>query len=221
MTASRDTTIKVWDETWHIRTVFVGHTGESVLPPHTHTRRRRRKSSRQRPPPQPPGQPWQGTSPISPGPPFPLPPPLVLPSLAGETGAGEEQLPWVGSNNEPWGSLPPSLPPRAQLDPGASSFLKSQGLVGPSAGAAAAAAWAGQGQTEESGAPAFCLAQKVRRSHRHSCGPSAWPGPGQAPSPHLTSPHPTLLFWEGNLTDIPKSRQDGGSSLPLLSTAKQ
>ncbi|XP_060099017.1 WD repeat-containing protein 97 [Heteronotia binoei] len=30
VTASRDTTIKVWDETWHIRTVFVGHTGPVV-----------------------------------------------------------------------------------------------------------------------------------------------------------------------------------------------
>ncbi|KAL8181428.1 UNVERIFIED_CONTAM: hypothetical protein K2H54_001560, partial [Gekko kuhli] len=30
VTASRDTTIKVWDETWHIRTVFVGHTGPVI-----------------------------------------------------------------------------------------------------------------------------------------------------------------------------------------------
>lgn len=28
VTASRDTTIKVWDEKWNIKTVFVGHTGE-------------------------------------------------------------------------------------------------------------------------------------------------------------------------------------------------
>ncbi|XP_048338636.1 WD repeat-containing protein 97 [Sphaerodactylus townsendi] len=33
VTASRDTTIKVWDETWHIRTVFVGHTVLSLDKP--------------------------------------------------------------------------------------------------------------------------------------------------------------------------------------------
>ncbi|XP_054840358.1 WD repeat-containing protein 97 [Eublepharis macularius] len=30
VTASRDTTIKVWDQSWHIRTVFVGHTGPVI-----------------------------------------------------------------------------------------------------------------------------------------------------------------------------------------------
>nr|XP_034980362.1 WD repeat-containing protein 97 [Zootoca vivipara] len=30
ITASRDTTIKVWDKNWHIQTVFVGHTGPVV-----------------------------------------------------------------------------------------------------------------------------------------------------------------------------------------------
>ncbi|XP_077209592.1 WD repeat-containing protein 97 [Paroedura picta] len=30
VTASRDATIKVWDETWHIRTVFVGHTAPVI-----------------------------------------------------------------------------------------------------------------------------------------------------------------------------------------------
>lgn len=32
ITASRDTTIKVWDKEWHIRIVFVGHTGEFSCP---------------------------------------------------------------------------------------------------------------------------------------------------------------------------------------------
>uniref|UniRef100_H9GD54 Uncharacterized protein n=1 Tax=Anolis carolinensis TaxID=28377 RepID=H9GD54_ANOCA len=32
VTASRDTTIKVWDDNWHIQTVFVGHTGEDNVP---------------------------------------------------------------------------------------------------------------------------------------------------------------------------------------------